>query len=65
MKEHYYPPNCPDRSAVPNCHTTCERHKKYLEKKEAMKEAKRKESLKHQAIERPYLAKANIKKKAR
>ena len=59
MKEYYCTPNCPDRSAIPNC------HKKYLEEKEAKKEALKKESLKHQGIEKPYLTALNIKKKAR
>lgn len=65
MKEYYCTPNCPDRSAIPNCHMTCEKHKKYLEEKEAKKEALKKESLKHQGIEKPYLKALNIKKKAR
>lgn len=65
MKEYYCPSNCPDRSVMPNCHMTCERYLQYQKEMETLKEAKRKESLKHQAIERPYLTKANIKKKAR
>lgn len=65
MKEYYCQPNCPDRSAVPNCHMTCERHLNYQKKKEEMNEARRKESMKHRPIQRPYLAKANIKPKER
>ena len=63
MKEYCCPKDCPDRK--PKCHSECETHKKYQEEKEARKEARRKEFLKYQPIEKPYLAKANIKKKAR
>lgn len=65
MKENYCQPNCPDRSAVPNCHMTCEKYKNYVEENETRKEARRKEMLKKQGIEKPYLAKANVKKKER
>lgn len=63
MKEYICQPNCENRK--PGCHGYCERHKKYQEEKEKIKEIKRKENLKHQPIEKPYLTKANIKKKER
>lgn len=63
MKEYCCPKDCPDRK--PKCHGSCERHQKYQELKVEQKEAKRKEFLKYQPIEKPYLNKANIKKKAR
>lgn len=63
MKEYMCQPNCENRR--PGCHSNCETHKKYQEEKEALKEARRKEFLKYQPIEKPYLTKANIKKKVR
>lgn len=63
MKEFCCPKDCPERKL--KCHSFCERHQKYQQKKDEMKEAKRKEDLKHVPIEKPYLTKANIKKKER
>ena len=63
ISDYFCPKDCPNRK--PKCHGSCERHKKYQEENEATKEAKRKEGMKHQAIERPYLTRAKIKKKAR
>ena len=63
MKEFICQSDCPNRK--PGCHSFCEKHKKYQEEKEMLKEAKRKDNLKHQVIEKPYLTKNGIKKKAR
>jgi len=61
MNEYCCPKDCLNRK--PGCHGSCEKHKRYQKEKEAIKEAKRKDNLKHQVIEKPYLAKSGIKRK--
>ena len=55
--------NCQNRH--PKCHADCEEHLKRQARLAEEKEARRKENLRRQGIEKPYLRSINIKKKER
>ena len=62
MKEYHCPPDCPDRSANPNCHSFCERYKQYQQILAEQRKAKTDFIQKKQKINKPYLS-GVVKKK--
>ena len=55
--------DCPDRK--PKCHSVCQKHQAWQTEQAKIKESRRKDNLKHQPIEKPYLRPIVIKKKER
>lgn len=45
MSKYRCPPNCPDRSVEPNCHTTCLIYAKMREELQKIKKNRREDSL--------------------
>lgn len=43
---------CTERCAEPNCHTNCEKYRKFIEAKDASRQAKRKTDVEKYASER-------------